>query len=241
MDNLCGTPLDAGIRKLLGTVPDWCTILSPNAAGLCEVGFVRGVSSRGHVDGLDSLHSGMQSASTPPVAVDCTNPAMAHAPGPVLAHVPTDLLLLQVPLTTTTVNGLPSYLATIADITPAISQVVGNPGHPELRTFVAQRIASPAQLQVAFTPNAGGDGNHAISWSLTPGAPSCHVPEFTRISGSSLSIVTSLGMQPTCYAHLVPTETVSPDTGAVLPFAGSTGRKLLAVGRTGYYHPTCYC
>lgn len=77
--------------------------------------------------------------------------------------------LLQAPLAATTTEGLPSLTATITDLTKALWEVVGNDGHPELREFAKQRIAGPAQLQIAFIPNARGDGMHASNYVISSG------------------------------------------------------------------------
>ena len=78
--------------------------------------------------------------------------------------------LLQAPLFATTTSGLPSLTVTIGDITLAVAQVADNAGHPELAEFVRQRRAGPAQLQIAFVPNARGDGAHASNFVITYGA-----------------------------------------------------------------------
>jgi hypothetical protein len=75
--------------------------------------------------------------------------------------------LLQAPLFATVTDGLPSLTATIGDVTPAVAQVADNAGHPELRDFVQQRTAGPAQLQIAFVPNARGAGAHASNFVIT--------------------------------------------------------------------------
>jgi hypothetical protein len=107
VDTLCGTPITQPMQDLLGSIPDWCTVLST----------------------------------------------------------------CQAPLTaTTTATGLPGFVATLSDVTPTISQVVGNEGHPELRDFVKQRAAGPVQLEMMFVPNAGGDGKHSVSFAFITGS-----------------------------------------------------------------------
>lgn len=78
-------------------------------------------------------------------------------------------LLLQAPLFATITDGLPSLTVQIGDVTPALAQVADNDGHPELREFVKQRTAGPAQLQIAFVPNARGDGTHASNFVISSG------------------------------------------------------------------------
>ena len=78
--------------------------------------------------------------------------------------------LLQAPLYATITDGLPSLTVQIGDVTPAVAQVADNDGHPELREFVKQRTTGPAQLQIAFVPNARGDGAHASNFVISSGA-----------------------------------------------------------------------
>ena len=78
--------------------------------------------------------------------------------------------LLQAPLFATVSDGLPSLTVQFGDVTPAVAQVADNNGHPELREFVKQRTAGPAQLQIAFVPNARGDGAHASNFVISSGA-----------------------------------------------------------------------
>ena len=80
------------------------------------------------------------------------------------------MLPLQAPLTATTVDGKPAFAATISNVTPTISQVVGNDGHPEMREFAKQRAAGAVQLKMAFVPNADGDGKHSVGFALVAGA-----------------------------------------------------------------------
>ncbi len=86
-----------------------------------------------------------------------------------LSHVLLLLLLLQAPLSATTTNGLPSLSVTLTDITSKVTQVADNDGHPELAEFVKQRTAGPAQLQIAFVPNARGNGAHASNFVISSG------------------------------------------------------------------------
>jgi hypothetical protein len=95
--------------------------------------------------------------------------AAGRALGRPLHHL-LDLLLLQAAVSAPMLNSLPALVATITDVTPAISAVVGNDGHPELREFVKQRTAGPAQLQLALVPNAQGDGQHSINFAISSGA-----------------------------------------------------------------------
>jgi hypothetical protein len=82
------------------------------------------------------------------------------------SHVP----LLQAPLSATTTNGLPSLTITLTDITSKVADAADNDGHPEMAEFVKQRTAGPAQLQMAFVPNAQGDGMHASNFVIASGA-----------------------------------------------------------------------
>jgi hypothetical protein len=89
-------------------------------------------------------------------------------------------LLLQADLKSTS-GDLPSLMATLKDVTPAVEQVAGNGGHPELAEFVRLKSVSDtkkAQLKIAFIPNAGGSGQHAANFVLTKGAEPflCAVP-----------------------------------------------------------------
>lgn len=51
-----------------------------------------------------------------------------------------------------------------------MARVVGNEGHPEMRDYVNQRTAGPASMQIAFVPNARGDGDHASDFVISLGA-----------------------------------------------------------------------
>jgi hypothetical protein len=86
------------------------------------------------------------------------------------ADVAVLLLLLQAPLSATTTSGLPSITAVFTDITPGMTSVVGNEGHPEMADYVKQRTAGPASLQMAFVPSAAGDGEGASDFVITSGA-----------------------------------------------------------------------
>lgn len=79
------------------------------------------------------------------------------------------VLLLQAPLAATTTNGLPSITATFTDITTALAANAPKDGHPEMGNYVQHRTAGPASLQIAFIPNAQGDGEHASDFVISSG------------------------------------------------------------------------
>lgn len=123
------------------------------------------------------------------VAVRCI-PRFGEALGQPLPHL-LILLLLQVPVLATTLSGLSAVTANFSDVTPAVSQVVGNEGHPELREFVKQRTAGPVQLQMAFVPNAQGAGQHSVNFVISPGAK--------LLAHFCLSAVPALSSSQACY------------------------------------------
>ena len=78
------------------------------------------------------------------------------------------LLLLQAELSATTTDGQPSLTASFVSATPTALQVANSAGQPELREFVKRRSAGPAQLQVAFVPDAT-ERTHATNFVITTG------------------------------------------------------------------------
>lgn len=147
VDTMCGVSLNMDMRDMLIGQPDYCTIVRE-----CQVCAPLGIPLR--FCGTPSWHAeSLYIVSTAP-------------------YPPWVSLSLQAGVTPGTTDGKPSVTLSLTEVTPAVSSVLNNDGHPELKQFAAMRSAGPTQMDVALVPAARADGSHASTIAIRSGAVS---------------------------------------------------------------------